>query len=59
MRFSKKISPKQIQRVKYMSLFVLMSFCGQLFTANVAEAAIKDVDFEGPYLFGGEKFDKF
>ena len=42
-----------------MSLFVLMSFCGQLFTANVAEAAIKDVDFEGPYLFGGEKFDKF
>lgn len=59
MRFTRKLSPKQVQRVKYMSIFVLMSFCGQLFTANVADAAIKDVDFEGPYLFNGEKYDKF
>ena len=42
-----------------MSVFVVMSFCTQFFTANVADAAIKDVDFEGPYLFNGEQYKMF
>ena len=59
MRIVQKITPKQIRRVKYMSIFALAGMVTQLFTPQVTEAVIEDQDFEGPYLWDGEMYEKF
>lgn len=41
-----------------MSIFALAGFVTQLFTNQIVDAKIKDRDFEGPYLWEGEVYEK-
>ena len=56
---AKKITSKQMTRVKYMCLFSLLGMSTQFFTKYVADAAIYGQDYEGPYLFGGVEYDLY
>lgn len=42
-----------------MSLFTLGGTVVQLLLSYVADAKIKETDFQGPYRFNGETFDQF
>jgi len=59
MRIVSKITDAQIRRVKYMSIFAMVGLVSNLITSQVANAEIKDHDFEGPYLWDGEEYSKY
>ena len=57
MRAVKQITPGQIRRVKYMLFFAVASTAVQYLAGRLADAKIKDRDFEGPYIYGGTEYD--
>ena len=62
LRALKVITPAQIRRIKRTSLVFLCAMGLQAFVENFvpqAEAKIKPTDFEGPYRWEGETYDKF
>ena len=59
MRIVQKITPKQLRRVKYMSIFAFAGMLTNYFSPQVVDAAIDKQDFEGPYLWEGETYEKF
>ena len=59
MRIVSKITPAQLRRVKYMSLFAAVGMVTQFLTGRLADAKIKDHDYEGPYLWDGVEYPKY
>ena len=59
MRLTQKITPKQITRVKYMSLIALSGLVVDFLSKQVADARIDPNIYDGPYRFGGESYAQF
>ena len=59
MRITQKITPRQIQRVKYMSLVAFAGMAVDWMTKQVADAKINPAIYDGPYRFGGEDYAMF
>lgn len=46
-----------MRRVTYMSIFAFGGMVANFFTDKLADAKIKEQDFEGPYRWNGEEYD--
>ena len=59
MRIAQKITPKQIRRVKFMSMFAMIGVVFQLIADNVVDAKLDSAYFDGPYLWEGKEYFSF
>ena len=59
MRITRKITDAQIRRVKWMTGFATLGLVSNFITNKIAANAFDYQNYEGPYLWGGEEYDKF